>query len=283
MELMSSVHDFTTDTFMCALYDPTATLDENTTVYSNIGEVVGAGYVAGGKPVTGINFQLSGNLSVKVACDHLSWPASTIVMGGLLIYNASKGNAAVCVLKFDASSSGSELKIPLDFILVLTMSSSGTNVEICKSFVTELLSGIHDLRTVGDDLYIALYDDSTVVDENITSYTPVGELDGSVPSLYTTGGAQLIGFGGVRSQKLVFDGSAVEFYINENVGDFGWWPCPWNATSDQLITARYALIYNSTKMNRAVLVIDFCDNISFVNTVFPMISLWPSNGLIRIQ
>jgi hypothetical protein len=108
VELLQAVHNFgptSPDTFKIALYTGAANIGPSTTVYTTSNEVVGTGYTAGGEtlvistsPTSGLN-----NSSVPTAFisfNNVSWPNSTFIARGALIYNVSKGNKSVAVLDF---------------------------------------------------------------------------------------------------------------------------------------------------------------------------------------
>lgn len=89
--------DFTGgDTFYIALYTNAATIDQNTTAYTTAGEVVAAGYTAGGEVLTPI----VGTTSAFVTFENVSWSAAFTARGAL-IYKAGD-DGAVCVLDFGA-------------------------------------------------------------------------------------------------------------------------------------------------------------------------------------
>lgn len=100
------------DTIKIALYTSAATLDRTTTIYTTSGEVVGAGYSAGGQTLTGIAISLDGDVAV-VDFDNPSWASSTITTRGALIYDSSDGNKALGVINFgsDQVSANSTLAI----------------------------------------------------------------------------------------------------------------------------------------------------------------------------
>tara|TARA_R110000822_G_scaffold107968_1_gene237305 strand:+ start:3341 stop:3742 length:402 start_codon:yes stop_codon:yes gene_type:complete len=87
--------NFSTDTFYIALYTNAASLDQTTTAYTTTGEVVAAGYTAGGEVLT----PLVGTTSAYVSFDNVSWTGSFTARGAL-IYKS--GGDAVCVLDFGA-------------------------------------------------------------------------------------------------------------------------------------------------------------------------------------
>ena len=99
--LMNGTFNFTSGSFYIALYTNAASLDANTTAYTSTGEVVASGYTAGGKaltiaqtPTTGV----SGN-TAYISFANIAWN-SALTARGALIYQATTGNPAVCVLDF---------------------------------------------------------------------------------------------------------------------------------------------------------------------------------------
>ena len=104
----------------------------------------------------------------------------------------------------------------------------------CTSAKAEFLNGIH-LST--DTYKIALYTSSATLDASTTAYTTTGEVVGTG---YTAGGATLSGFNVTTSGTTA---------ILDWTTDPSWA----NAT----ITARGALIYNASKSNKALCVLDF--------------------------
>ena len=107
---------------------------------------------------------------------------------------------------------------------------------MCTSFKVDLLAGNQDFDT--DVFKIALYTSAATLDAATTAYTTSGE----VPSTgnYTAGGNTL-----TVSVTPTFTGTtAFVSFANTT----------WSAAT---ITARGALIYNSSKSNKAVAVLDF--------------------------
>lgn len=104
----------------------------------------------------------------------------------------------------------------------------------CVSFKAECYQGIHDL--LNDIIKMALYTSAASLDETTTVYTTTGEISGAG---YVAGGQTMTG------ATVSVDGGVA--YVNfDNV--------VWNPAS---FTARGALIYNSSKANRAIAVLDF--------------------------
>ena len=107
---------------------------------------------------------------------------------------------------------------------------------MCTSFKVDLLAGNQDFDT--DVFKIALYTSAATLDAATTAYTTSGE----VPSTgnYTAGGNTLT----VSVTPTSTGTTAFVSFANTT----------WSAAT---ITARGALIYNSSKSNKAVAVLDF--------------------------
>lgn len=103
----------------------------------------------------------------------------------------------------------------------------------CTSFKAELYQGVHNLLT--DNIYIALYTASATLDQSTTVYTTTGEVSDVA---YTTGGKLLTG--------VTVNSSGYTAYVSFN-----------NPSWSGAITARGALIYNKSKGNKAIAVLDF--------------------------
>ena len=95
------IHDLDTDTLKIALYTAAADLSQSTTVYTTSGEVVGAGYAAGGVTITGAQVLLSGT-TAYLTFSNPTWSGASFTCRGALIYNTSKANRAIAVLDFGA-------------------------------------------------------------------------------------------------------------------------------------------------------------------------------------
>jgi hypothetical protein len=98
--LINGSFDFSTDTFYMALYTNLASLNQTTTEYTSVGEVVASGYTAGGQIITAtVNTSETPSGSVTyVNFSSPSWTAAFTARGAL-IYKAG-ANGAVCVLDF---------------------------------------------------------------------------------------------------------------------------------------------------------------------------------------
>lgn len=108
---------------------------------------------------------------------------------------------------------------------------------LCSSFKKEILAAGHDFTpSTGDSFKIALYSSSATLGASTTAYTTTGEVTGTG---YTAGGKDL------TEVAPVLDGTTA-------VIDFS--DVQWTSAS---FTAAGALIYNSSKSNKAVAVLSF--------------------------
>ncbi len=102
------------------------------------------------------------------------------------------------------------------------------------SFKQELYEAIHNFTT--DTFKIALYTANATLNQDTTAYTSTGEITGTG---YTATGQTLL-----NPTVNASDGTAYISFDNPS----------WTSAS---FTARGALIYNSSKANRSVAVLDF--------------------------
>jgi len=106
---------------------------------------------------------------------------------------------------------------------------------MCTSFKVDLLDGEHDFGA--DTFKIALFTSAATLDASTTAYATTNETTGTG---YTAGGNTLT----VSTTPTSSGTTAYISYANTT----------WSTAS---ITARGALIYNSTNANKAVAVLDF--------------------------
>lgn len=125
------------------------------------------------------------------------------------------------------------------------------------SFKVELYQAVHNLAT--DTLKIALYNGNANLNEATTEYTTANEVSGGG---YVAGGIALTG--------VTISSSGFTAYVNFN-----------NAVFNASVTARCALIYNSSKSNKSVAVVDFGSDKTSSNFTVVMPSNTPSSALIR--
>jgi|NOAtaT_5_FD_contig_101_562954_length_3122_multi_3_in_0_out_0_4 hypothetical protein len=133
---------------------------------------------------------------------------------------------------------------------------------VCNSFKQELLGGIHDLDT--DVIKLALYTSAATLGASTTAYTTSNEVVGAG---YTAGGNTLSG------AVISLDGSVA-------IVDFS--DTTWGSAT---ITARGALIYNSSKSNRAIAAIDFGGDKTSTSGDFTVVfpAATGTNAIVRIN
>jgi hypothetical protein len=107
---------------------------------------------------------------------------------------------------------------------------------MCSSFKQQILLSEHDLDT--DVIKIALYTSAATLGASTTAYSTSDEVSSSGTN-YTAGGNTLTG------AAVTLDGTTAIVDFNDTT---------WSAST---ITARGALIYNSSKSNKAIAVLDF--------------------------
>ena len=125
------------------------------------------------------------------------------------------------------------------------------------SFKKELYQGIHDLTT--DTLKIALYTANADLNETTTVYTTSGEVTGGS---YTAGGVTLTG--------ITINSSGFTAYV-----DFA------DVVFNASVTARCALIYNSSQGNKSIAVLDFGSDKTSTNFTITMPANTATAALIR--
>lgn len=99
--LLNGNENFSTGTYYIALYNGNANLDNTTTVYTTVNEVVGTGYTAGGQPLTITvtpTIDNTGNL-VYVSFANVTWSPASFTARGAMVYNYST-KAACFMLNF---------------------------------------------------------------------------------------------------------------------------------------------------------------------------------------
>jgi hypothetical protein len=129
---------------------------------------------------------------------------------------------------------------------------------LTTSFKQQLLQGVHDFST--DTFYMALYTASADLSATTTVYTATEEVVGTG---YTAGGAA------TTTSVSVTDTTAFVNFSN----------VVWTAA----LTARGALIYNSSKSNKAVAILDFgADKTSVTTFTVAMPTNSSTSALIRL-
>lgn len=133
---------------------------------------------------------------------------------------------------------------------------------VCTSFKQEILQGIH----LAADVYkIALYTSAATWDAATTAYSVTNEISGTG---YSAGGLTMVGF--------TTGTSGTTCWID-------WTSDP--AWASATITARGAMIYNSSRSNKAVAILDFGADKTSTNGTFTIVlpAADASNAIIRIS
>lgn len=134
---------------------------------------------------------------------------------------------------------------------------------ICTSYKMEALQGIH----LAADVYkLALYSSSATLGASTTAYTATNEVPNG--SGYATGGTTLTGF-------TVSNPSGTTAILDFST-DASW--------ASASFTARGALLYNSSRSNKAVAVLDFGSDITATAGTFTVTfpTADAANALIRL-
>ena len=132
---------------------------------------------------------------------------------------------------------------------------------LCTSWKNEIMQGIH----LAADVYkIALYTSAATWDATTTAYAATNEISGTG---YTAGGLILSGFTTGQSGTTAWIDWAT---------DPSW--------SSATITARGAMIYNSSRSNKAVAILDFGADKTSTNGTFTVLlpTADASNAIIRL-
>lgn len=126
---------------------------------------------------------------------------------------------------------------------------------LTASFKEELLEGVHNFSLVGGDTFkIALYTSSANLDSTTLIYSTTNEVVGTG---YTAGGGTLVRLGVTLSGTTAYT----------SWEDFTW--------SNSTLTTAGALIYNASKANRSVAVLNFGG--SYSTSAAPFTVTFPAN------
>ena len=125
------------------------------------------------------------------------------------------------------------------------------------SFKTELYQAIHNLAT--DTLKIALYTGNANLNEATTQYITENEVSGGG---YVAGGVVMTG--------VTINSSGFTAYVDFN-----------DVVFNAAVTARCALIYNSSKANRSIAVLDFGSDKTSANFTITIPANTATSALIR--
>lgn len=130
---------------------------------------------------------------------------------------------------------------------------------ICNDYKQAVQDGVHQ---PGDSYKIALYVNTASIDKSTTAYTASGEASGTN---YTAGGMALAG----RSAGLSGDTAYLTFADP-------------TFPAVTLTNVRGALIYNATRANRAIAVLDFGADLNPVNADLQVDLVNVAPGQIRL-
>ena len=112
--LITGVHQ-PGDDYRIAFYSAAAKIGPTTKAYTTEGEIKGVGYTAGGVTLKGHRTGIIGK-NAFITFDDVVLKSATFSAAGAMIYNASKGNAALIVLNIGSEkhvyNSTFELKFP---------------------------------------------------------------------------------------------------------------------------------------------------------------------------
>lgn len=135
---------------------------------------------------------------------------------------------------------------------------------VTNSFRSEMLQGVHDLDI--DILKLALYTSVADLYPTTAAYTPTGEV---VASGYSAGGVVLTGVTITTGPATTTQPATV--YVTFN-----------NVTLNAALTARGALIYNSSKADRSIAILDFgADKTSTTTFTVQLPAATPTTALLR--
>lgn len=137
---------------------------------------------------------------------------------------------------------------------------------ICSSFKLEMAEAVHNFTaSTGDTFKMALYTNSATIGASTTAYSAVNEVTGTG---YTAGGVTL---------------TAITPIIDGTVTCCDFIDATWATVT--ISGVRGALIYNSSKSNKAVMVLDFGSDRAAAasNFVVTFPTQDQSNAIIRIS
>lgn len=131
---------------------------------------------------------------------------------------------------------------------------------VCNSFKTDVLVGTHNFTaSTGDAFKLALYTSAASLDKTTTAYSATNEVAAS--GSYTAGG------GALTSVTPVLSGDTAICDFNPDL-----------SFTSATITARGALIYNSSKSNKAVCVLNFGSDQTSTAGTFTIVFPAPAAG-----
>lgn len=136
---------------------------------------------------------------------------------------------------------------------------------VCNSFKQEVLQAVHKFETVGnsgDTFKCALFTVTAALGASTTAYGATNEITGTG---YSAGGVTL---------------TCYTPTVNSNVASADFDDSVWSGATFSGV--RYALIYNSSKSNKAVAVVDFGADKSVSAGTFTVTMPESGTGVVRI-
>lgn len=103
-------------TLKMALYTGNADLNASTLLYTSANEVVGTGYVAGGKVLQNVTLNKSDTVAY-LSFDNVTWDPASFTARCALIYNVDLFDLAVAVLDFGSDKTATSkfvVEVPAD-------------------------------------------------------------------------------------------------------------------------------------------------------------------------
>ena len=140
---------------------------------------------------------------------------------------------------------------------------------VCNSFKQELLQAVHKFETSGnsgDTFKCALFTSTAALSASTTAYSSTNEITGTG---YTAGGVTL---------------TCATPAVNSGVASADFDDAVWNngGSGATFSGVRYALIYNSSKSNKAVAVCDFGVDKSVSAGTFTVTMPESGTGVVRV-
>ena len=121
-DLLLGIHNFSAvggHTFRLALYSASASIDANTTTYTTVGEIAGAGYTAGGSALVSTGPQLNGSDQGVVSFADLTFALANFTCRKALIYNTTAvGLNAVGFIDFGVDQMPNNVDFTINMPLV---------------------------------------------------------------------------------------------------------------------------------------------------------------------
>ena len=121
LEIGQGLHNISDggDTFKCALYTSSATLNADTTVYSTTNESSGTNYTAGGATLTNQGVSLSSTTAFTDFAD-VTYSSASFTTNGAMIYNTTTDGGsgttdAVAIIAFGGDKTASNGTFKIEF------------------------------------------------------------------------------------------------------------------------------------------------------------------------